>query len=169
LPIAPHSSFFIFHSSLKLSTPANVNIKNRRASFEYYLLETFTAGIQLTGTEIKSIRESKASIADAFCLFRNNELWVINMHIAEYTYGTYSNHDPKRDRKLLLNRKELKKLLTKTKEKGLTLIPTLLFISDRGFAKLNIALARGKHSYDKRESIKSRDIKRDTDKHLADR
>jgi SsrA-binding protein len=146
-----------------------VQIKNRRASFEYYLLEQFTAGIQLTGTEIKSVREGKANIADAFCLFRNGELFVINMHIAEYTYGTYSNHDPKRDRKLLLNRRELKKLNTKTKEKGLTLIPTLLFISDKGLAKLNIALARGKHSYDKRESIKTRDIKRDTDKHLSDR
>jgi SsrA-binding protein len=146
-----------------------VQIKNRRASFEYYLLEQYTAGIQLTGTEIKSVREGKANIADAFCLFRNGELFVINMHIAEYTYGTYSNHDPKRDRKLLLNRRELKKLNTKTKEKGLTLIPTLLFISDKGLAKLNIALARGKHSYDKRESIKSRDIKRDTDKHLSDR
>jgi SsrA-binding protein len=145
---------------------SKVNIKNRRASFEYFLLEDFTAGIQLTGTEIKSVREGKASIADAFCAFRNDELFVINMHIAEYTYGTYSNHDPKRDRKLLLNRRELKKLLTKTKEKGLTIIPTLLFISDRGLAKLNISLARGKHSYDKRESIKQKDIKRDTEKNL---
>jgi SsrA-binding protein len=132
-------------------------------------LEEFTAGIQLTGTEIKSLRDGKASIADAFCIFKGDELYVINMHIAEYTYGTYSNHDPKRDRKLLLNRRELKKLLTKTKEKGLTIIPSLLYINEKGFAKLKIALARGKHSYDKRESIKSRDIKRDVDKHLADR
>lgn len=123
----------------------------------------------LTGTEIKSLRDGKASIADAYCMFRTGELWVINMHIAEYTYGTYSNHDPKRERKLLLNRRELKKLLTKTKERGLTIIPTLLYINDKGLAKLNIALARGKHAYDKRDSIKSRDIQRDTDKHLADR
>lgn len=147
----------------------SVQIKNRRASFEYYLLEQFTAGIMLTGTEIKSVREGKASIADAFCIFKNMELFVINMHIAEYTYGTYSNHDPKRERKLLLNHRELKKLNTKTKEKGLTLIPTLMFINENGLAKLNIALAKGKHAYDKRESIKSRDIKRDTDKHLSDR
>jgi SsrA-binding protein len=146
-----------------------VQIKNRRASFEYFILEQYTAGLQLTGTEIKSIRESKASIADAYCIFKSDELFVINMHIAEYTFGTYSNHDPKRERKLLLNRKELRKLLIKTKEKGLTLIPTLLFINEKGFAKLNIALARGKHSYDKRQTIKNKDIKRDTDKHLSDR
>jgi SsrA-binding protein len=147
----------------------SVQIKNRRASFEYFIIEEFTAGIQLTGTEIKSIREGNANIADAFCIFRNSELFVINMHIAEYTYGTYSNHEPKRDRKLLMKHRELKKLNTKVKEKGFTLVPTLLFISENGLAKLNIALARGKHSYDKRESIKSRDIKRDTDKHLNDR
>lgn len=147
----------------------SIQIKNRRASFEYYLIEQFTAGIQLTGTEIKSVREAKASIADAFCMFRDGELFVINMHIAEYTYGTYANHEPKRDRKLLMNRRELKKLSTKVKEKGFTLIPVLLFINENGLAKLEIALARGKHSYDKRESIKSRDIKRDTDKHLNDR
>ncbi len=123
----------------------------------------------LTGTEIKSLRDGKANIADAYCTFRSGELWVLNMHIAEYTYGTYSNHEPKRERKLLLNRRELKKLLVKTKEKGLTIIPTLLFINEKGKAKLNIALARGKHAYDKRDSIKSRDIQRDTDKHLADR
>jgi SsrA-binding protein len=146
-----------------------VNIKNRRASFEYFIIEEFTAGIQLTGTEIKSVREAKASIADAFCIFREGELFVINMHIAEYTYGTYSNHEPKRDRKLLMNRRELKKLNTKVKEKGFTLVPTLFFINEKGLAKLTIALARGKHSYDKRESIKSRDIKRDVDKHLSDR
>jgi SsrA-binding protein len=150
-------------------TDPSVQIKNRRASFEYYIIEEFTAGIQLTGTEIKSIREGKANIADAFCIFRGTELFVINMHIAEYTYGTYSNHEPKRDRKLLMKHRELKKLNTKVKEKGFTLVPTLLFINENGLAKLNIALARGKHSYDKRESIKSRDIKRDTDKHLSDR
>ena len=148
---------------------SNIQIKNRRASFEYFIIEEFTAGIQLTGTEIKSIREAKANIADAFCIFREGELFVINMHIAEYTFGTHYNHEPKRDRKLLMNRRELKKLNTKVKEKGFTLVPTLLFINEKGLAKLTIALARGKHSYDKRESIKSRDIKRDVDKHLHDR
>jgi SsrA-binding protein len=141
-----------------------VQIKNRRASFEYFLLEPYTAGIQLTGTEIKSLREGKASIADAFCVFKGSELFVINMHIAEYSMGTYSNHDPKRDRKLLLNKRELKKLLVKTKEKGLTIIPSLLYVNEKGLAKLDIALARGKHSYDKRESIKNKDIKRDTER-----
>jgi SsrA-binding protein len=147
----------------------NVQIKNRRASFEYHILEEYTAGLQLTGTEIKSIRESKASIADAFCIFRGGELYVVNMHIAEYTHGTYANHEPKRDRKLLMTRRELKKLNTKVKEKGFTIIPTLLFMNEKGLAKLTIALARGKHSYDKRQSIKSRDIKRDLDKHMHDR
>lgn len=148
------------------TTKQGINIKNRRASFEYYLLDDYIAGIQLTGTEIKSIRSGKANITDAYCIFRGNELFVINMHIAEYTFGTYSNHEPKRDRKLLLNKKELKKLIIKTKEKGLTIIPTLLFINDRGLAKLKIALAKGKHSYDKRESIKSKDIKRDIEREI---
>jgi SsrA-binding protein len=147
----------------------NVQIKNRRASFEYYIVEEFTAGIMLTGTEIKSIREGKASIADAFGLFREGELFVINMHIAEYTYGTYANHEPKRDRKLLMNKRELKKLNTKVKEKGFTIVPTLLFINEKGLAKLTIGLARGKHAYDKRETIKARDNKRELDKHMRER
>ena len=146
----------------------NVSIKNKRASFEYHLLDDYIAGMQLTGTEIKSIREARANITDAYCLFRNGELYVMNMHIAEYTYGTYNNHDPKRERKLLLNARELKKLSSKVREKGFTIVPVLLFINDKGLAKLKIALARGKHSYDKRESIKSRDIKRDTQKKLSD-
>jgi len=123
-----------------------IQIKNKRATFEYFLLQEFTAGIQLTGTEIKSIREGKASLADAYCTFTGEELYVRNMHIAEYVLGTHYNHDPKRDRKLLLNRRELKKLLVKVKERGLTIIPTLLFINESGLAKLNIALAKGKHS-----------------------
>jgi SsrA-binding protein len=146
-------------------TMANtVNIKNKKASFEYFLLERFTAGIQLTGTEIKSIRESKASIAEAYCLFINNELFIRNMHISEYTYGTYNNHEPRRDRKLLLTKRELKKLNNRLKEQGTTIVPTLMYISDKGFAKLEIALAKGKKQYDKRETIKGKDIQREIDR-----
>ena len=141
-----------------------VNIKNKKASFEYFLLEKFTAGIQLTGTEIKSIRESKASIAEAYCLFVNNELFIRNMHISEYTYGTYNNHEPRRDRKLLLTKRELKKLNNRLKEQGTTIVPTLMYINDKGFAKLEIALAKGKKQYDKRETIKGKDIQREMDR-----
>ena len=141
-----------------------ISIKNRRASFEYFLLQEFTAGIMLTGTEIKSVREGKASIADAFCSFKGSELFVMNMHIAEYSLGTIYNHEPKRARKLLLTKRELHKLLVKVKERGLTIIPTLFYINDNGLAKLNIALAKGKHSYDKRDSLKQKDIKRDMDR-----
>jgi SsrA-binding protein len=139
----------------------SINIKNLRASFEYFLLEEFEAGIVLTGTEIKALREGKASINDAYCTFKVNEMFVINMHIAEYVYGTYNNHNPKRDRKLLLNRRELKKLLGKVKEKGFTIVPVRLFINENGLAKLTIALAKGKHSYDKRETLKDKDLKRE--------
>ena len=138
-----------------------VSIKNKRASHEYLLLQDFTAGIHLSGTEIKSIREGKASIVDAYCTFRGSELFVINMHIAEYVYGTYNNHEPKRDRKLLLTKRELHKMQIKVKEKGFTIIPTLLFINEKGLAKLMISLARGKHHYDKRETLKQKDLKRE--------
>jgi len=148
--------------------PNVINIKNRRASFEYYLLEQFTAGLLLTGTEIKSIREAKANINDAYCTFKDDELFVLNMHIAEYTYGTYNNHNPKRDRKLLLNARELKKLQNKVKEKGFTIVPVALFINENGLAKLNIALAKGKHSYDKRESLKEKDMKREISRKESD-
>lgn len=141
-----------------------ISIKNKRAGHEYLLLQDFTAGIQLLGTEIKSIRDGKASIADAYCAFREDELFVINMHIAEYVYGTYNNHEPKRDRKLLLTKRELHKLQTKVKERGFTIIPTLLFINEKGLAKLTISLARGKHHYDKRETLKQKDIKRELDR-----
>lgn len=141
-----------------------ISIKNKKAGHEYFLLQEFTAGIQLTGTEIKSIRDGKASIVDAYCMFRGDELFVINMHIAEYTYGTYNNHEAKRDRKLLLTKKELSKLQTKVKEKGLTIIPTLLFLNEKGLAKLNISLARGKHHYDKRETLKNKDFQREIDR-----
>jgi SsrA-binding protein len=136
-----------------------VNIKNKKAAFEYFLIENFTAGIQLTGTEIKSLRLGKASITEAYCVFVGNELFVRNMHISEYTYGTYLNHEPKRDRKLLLTKKELRKLLNKTKEKGFTIIPTAMYINDNGLAKIDISLAKGKKLYDKRESLKTKDSK----------
>lgn len=142
----------------------NINIKNRRASFDYIVTETFTAGIVLTGTEIKSIRQSKASLVDTYCTFINEELWVKNMHVAEYFYGSYNNHAARRDRKLLLERKELRKLKEAVKNPGFTIVPMRLFINEKGLAKLVIALARGKHEYDKRESIKARDDKREMDR-----
>lgn len=141
-----------------------VNIKNKKASFEFYLLEEFTAGIQLAGTEIKSLREGKASVTEAYCTFIGSELFVRNMHIAEYTMGSYNNHEPKRDRKLLLNRRELKKIFSKKNEKGLTIIPVLLFIDEKGLAKLKIAIAKGKKLYDKRETLKNKDQQRDIDR-----
>lgn len=143
---------------------ANVNIKNRRATFDYIISETYTAGLVLTGTEIKSIRQSKASLVDTYCTFINEELWVKNMHVAEYFYGSYNNHTARRDRKLLLERKELRKLKQAVKNPGFTIVPTRLFINEKGFAKLVIGLARGKHEYDKRESIKERDDKREIDR-----
>ncbi|MFA8432953.1 MAG: SsrA-binding protein SmpB [Marinifilaceae bacterium] len=142
----------------------NINIRNKRASFDYEFVEKFVAGIQLYGTEIKSIRAGKASLVDSYCYFANNELWVKGMHISEYKFGTYNNHVEKRERKLLLQRKELNKLDRKTKESGLTIVPTRLFINDRGLAKLEIALARGKKTYDKRETLKQKDAKRDIDR-----
>lgn len=141
-----------------------VNIKNKKAAYEFFLLEEFTAGIQLSGTEIKSLRSGKASVSEAYCTFAGNELFVRNMHIAEYSMGSYNNHDPKRDRKLLLNRRELKKIFSKINEKGLTVIPVLLFIDDKGLAKLKIAVAKGKKLYDKRETLKSKDQQRDIDR-----
>jgi SsrA-binding protein len=139
--------------------------KNRKAAFEYFFLEQYTAGIQLTGTEIKSVRLNQVSIAEAYCLFVKNEVVVRNMNIEPYKEGTYNNHEPKRDRKLLLNFKELKKLSTKLKDKGLTIIPLRLFINERGLAKLEIALAKGKKNYDKRESLKQKDVKRQLERY----
>ena len=131
----------------------NTNIKNKRATFDYAITDTYTAGIVLTGTEIKSIRLGKASLVDTYCIFTGTELWVKNMYVAEYFYGSYNNHTARRDRKLLLERKELRKLQQPVKNPGFTIVPTRLFINERGLAKLVIALARGKHEYDKRESI----------------
>ena len=138
----------------------NVKIKNRKAKFEYEILDTYTAGIVLRGTEIKAIREGKASIAESFCEFSNGELFVINMTIQEYSHATHYNHSPKTERKLLLNRSELKKLEKEVKNSGLTIIPLVLFTNDRGLAKVDIALCREKKEYDKREAIKERDSKK---------
>ena len=141
-----------------------IEIRNKKASYLFEFLEKFIAGIQLTGTEIKSIRQGKANLTDAYCFFRDHELYVKNMHIAEYEYGTYTNHDPVRDRKLLLKRSELKRLEKKVNERGLTIVVIRLFINERGLAKVEIALARGKKEYDRREDIKQRDAKRDIDR-----
>lgn len=143
---------------------SNIEIKNRRASFDYEFLETYQAGIMLTGTEIKSIRAGKASLVDSFCHFVNNELYVRNMHVAEYWWGSWGQHDPKRERKLLLQRKELNKLQRAVKEKGLTIIAVKLYIADNGYAKLLIALAKGKKEYDKRASIREKDLRRDMER-----
>lgn len=143
---------------------APVNIKNKRATFDYELLDTFTAGIVLTGTEIKSIRLGKASLVDTFCYFVRQELWVKNMHIAEYFYGSYNNHTARRERKLLLSKKELRKLERATKETGFTIVPVRMFINEKGLAKVVIATAKGKKQYDKRESLREKDDKRDMDR-----
>lgn len=140
--------------------PKEINIKNRRATFDYAISDTFTAGLVLTGTEIKSLRQGKASLADTFCYVDKGEVWVKNMYIAEYFYGTYNNHSTRRDRKLLLNKKEIAKLEKSGKEAGYTIIPLRLFINDRGLAKLVIGIARGKKEFDKRQSIKEREDKR---------
>lgn len=143
----------------------NINILNKKARFAYELLDKYTAGIVLTGTEIKSIRSSKASIAESFCEFNDKgELFAINMTIEEYAFGNYYNHRPKAERKLLLNRRELKSLHKDVQQKGLAIIPLRLFINEKGYAKLEIALAKGKKLYDKRDTIKDRDNKRNLDR-----
>ncbi len=142
-----------------------INIQNKKARFEFEILDKYTAGIVLTGSEIKSIRQSKASIAESFCEFNDQtELFVINMSIEEYSHGTHYNHKPKADRKLLLNKRELKKLAKEVKNTGLTIVPLRMFINEKGFAKLDIALAKGKRLYDKRETIKDRENKRNLDR-----
>lgn len=143
-----------------------VHIKNRKASFLYEFIEKYVAGIQLLGTEIKSIRNGKVSLTEAYCTFRDHGLYVRGMHIAEYEMGNINNHDPKRDRKLLLNRRELLRLEKGSTEKGLTIIPTRLFLNERGLAKMEIALARGKKQYDRREALKEKDSKREMDRLL---
>lgn len=140
---------------------SKVSIKNKRAKFEYEFVETFVAGIVLKGTEIKSIREGKVNLQDGYCQFQKGELFVKNVHISPYEQGTYLNHEPTRERKLLLNKRELLKLRKKSEEKGLTIIPFKLFTTDRGFAKIEIALAKGKKIHDKRHSLKDKDLKRE--------
>ncbi|MDR1724565.1 MAG: SsrA-binding protein SmpB [Tannerella sp.] len=139
----------------------NVLIKNKKASFDYEFIETFTAGLVLTGTEIKSVRLGKASLVDTYCVVERGEVWVKNMYVAEYFYGTYNNHAARRDRKLLLNRKEIRKIASEIKNTGFTVVPTKLFINDKGLAKVVIAVAKGKKEYDKRQSLKERDDKRE--------
>lgn len=142
----------------------SVLIRNKRVSFDYELVDFYKAGIVLVGTEIKSIRLGKASLVDTFCFFNNGELWVKNMNISEYFYGTYNNHLPRRDRKLLLSKKELLKIRRQTKDTGFTVVPTKLFINEKGLAKLEIAVAKGKKSYDKRDALKEKDDKRNMDR-----
>lgn len=142
----------------------NILIKNRRASFDYEFIETFMAGVVLTGTEIKSIRLGKASLVDTYCVVERGEVWVKNMYVAEYFYGTYNNHSVRRDRKLLLNKKEIKNLASAAKNSGFTIVPTKLFVNDKGLAKIVIAIAKGKKEYDKRQALKERDDKREIDR-----
>ena len=141
-----------------------VQIKNKKAAFDYHFVDTYTAGIVLTGTEIKSIRMGKASLVDTFCYIHNDEIWVKGMNISPYFYGSYNNHEARRDRKLLLNKREIRHLKEDTKAVGFTIIPTLLFIDDKGRAKLDIALCRGKKEYDKRETLKEKQDRREMDR-----
>lgn len=142
----------------------SINIRNKKASFSYEFLDKFIAGIKLTGTEIKSIRGGKANLIDTYCYFVDHELYVRGLNISEYSFGTHYNHEPKRDRKLLLTRRELNKLERKVSEKGLTIVALHLFINEKGWAKLEIALAKGKQEFDKRETIKKKDVERDMDR-----
>ena len=148
----------------ELRKKSPVQIKNKKAAFDYHFIDTYTAGIVLTGTEIKSIRMGKASLVDTFCYIHNGEIWVKGMNISPYFYGSYNNHEAKRDRKLLLNRKEIRHLQEDTKAVGFTIVPTLVFIDDKGRAKIDIALCRGKKQYDKRETLKAKQDRREMDR-----
>jgi SsrA-binding protein len=143
-----------------------MEIKNRQAYFEYYFDDKYVAGIMLTGTEVKSLREGKASFNDSYCIFNKGELWIKSFHISEYSHGTVNNHDPVRERKLLLNKRELKKLQTKIKEKGYTIIPLRLFFNEKNLAKVEIGLGKGKKIHDKRETIKQRDTERELKRYI---
>jgi SsrA-binding protein len=145
---------------------AGVLIKNKQANFEYFIIEKYEAGIQLMGTEIKSIRAGKATITDGYCNFIGNELYLMNIHIAEYSFGSFYNHAPKRARKLLLNKKELKKIQGKLKDVGMTIIPLAIVINERGFAKVEIGIAKGKKLHDKRDTLKEKDAKIEMDRRL---
>jgi SsrA-binding protein len=153
-----------FVKTFDMAQQNNIVIKNKKASFDYEFIETFVAGIVLTGTEIKSVRLGKASLVDTYCIIVKRELWVKNMNISEYFYGSYNNHSARRDRKLLLNRKELNKIERLSKDTGFTVVPTKLFLNEKGLAKIVIAVAKGKKSYDKRQSLRERDDKRDIDR-----
>ena len=146
------------------ATTNYINIKNKRASFDYEFIDTYTAGLVLTGTEIKSIRLGKAGLTDTYCIFIGKELWVKNMHIAEYFYGSYNNHTARRDRKLLLSKKELRKLQRDSDNPGFTIVPVRLFINEKGLAKLVIALAKGKKEFDKRQTLKEKEDRRSIDR-----
>ncbi|MBQ8487232.1 MAG: SsrA-binding protein SmpB [Prevotella sp.] len=141
-----------------------VNIRNRKASFEYFFIETFTAGIVLTGTEIKSIRAGKASLVDSYCLIINGEMWVRGMSVSPYFYGSYNNHEQKRDRKLLLTKREISRLESATKQTGYTIVPLLVFIDEKGRAKMDIALCKGKKAFDKRQTLKEKEDRREIDR-----
>lgn len=143
-----------------MRTKSDIRILNKKAKFEYIILDKYTAGIVLCGTEIKSIREGKASLVDSWCAFTGNELFVRQLHISEYRFGSYANHEAKRDRKLLLTRRELRKLQRAAQDTGKTIVPLMLFINEKGLAKLEIALCQGKHTYDKRQSLREADDKR---------
>lgn len=148
----------------ELRKKSPVQIKNKKAAFDYHFIDTYTAGIVLTGTEIKSIRMGKASLVDTFCYIHNGEIWVKGMNISPYFYGSYNNHEAKRDRKLLLNKREIHHLSEDTKAPGFTIVPTLVFIDDKGRAKVDIALCRGKKEYDKRETLKEKQDRREMDR-----
>ncbi|MGM9675213.1 MAG: SsrA-binding protein SmpB [Bacteroidaceae bacterium] len=145
----------------KTTTQSKVNIKNKRAAHDFLLLDKYTAGIVLTGTEIKSIRQGKASLVDTFCYVHNGEVWVKNMYVAQYKEGSYNNHVERRDRKLLLNAREIRKIQSTVKQPGFSIVPTLVFLSEKGLAKLDIHIARGKKEYDKRETLKEKEDRRD--------
>ena len=151
-------------NELELRKKSPVQIRNKKASFEYFFIDTYTAGIVLTGTEIKSIRQGKASLVDAFCYIHNGEMWVKGMNVSPYFYGSYSNHEAKRDRKLLLTKREIAKLAEATKQPGYTIVPTLVFIDANGRAKVDVALAKGKKEYDKRQTLKEKEDQREMDR-----
>ena len=148
----------------ELRKKSPVQIRNKKAAFDYYFVDEYTAGIVLTGTEIKSIRLGKASLVDSFCYISNGEVWVKGMNVSPYFYGSYANHEAKRDRKLLLNRREIRKLQEATKQPGFTIVPTLVFLNEKGRAKMDIALARGKKEYDKRQTLKEKEDRREMDR-----
>ena len=152
----------------KKAKSKSISISNRKARFEYELFEVFTAGLQLQGTEIKSLREGNANLAEAYCYVQESEVWITGMYIAEYSYGSYLNHEPKRLRKLLLNKKEIHKIDSALQDVGITLVPLKLYINAKGWAKIEISLARGKKLHDKRHDLKSKDDKRQMDRVLKD-